>query len=273
GYLKVWPQNFEEKDLPELNEGENLDLIKLNPSQHFTEPPPRYNEASLIKTLEEFGIGRPSTYAPIISVIQERRYVEKISGRLTPTETGTLVNKVLTENFPEILDINFTAKMEEELDEIAESKMKWQDVIREFYEPFSKLLEQKYKDVLVKEVADEKTDIKCEKCGKEMAIKIGRFGRFLACTGFPECRNTKSLKTEPKKIGLVCPKCGKGDVIEKKVGRGRARGKMFWGCSRYPDCDYASWTNPLLPPPEKKSKEKSEPETEEKIELEKESVE
>ncbi|MDP3999675.1 MAG: type I DNA topoisomerase [bacterium] len=267
GYLKIWPQKFEERELPPLEENESLLLTELRPSQHFTEPPARYNEASLIKTLEEFGIGRPSTYAPTISVIQTRNYVEKKEKKFYPTEIGTLVNKVLVENFPAIVDINFTAKMEEELDGIAEGKSQWQDVIREFYVPFAENLEKKYLEVSKKEIVPEEAiDEKCDKCGKPMVIKYGRFGRFIACTGFPECKNTKQLPKEPPKLlGMKCPKCEIGDVIERKVSRGRVRGKVFWGCNRYPTCDYASWTNPLNPPAEKEKTvgEKTEKEEEE----------
>jgi DNA topoisomerase-1 len=252
GFLKIWPAKFEEKELPPLEPNQKLTLEKVNSEAHQTEPPPRYNEASLIKTLEKYGIGRPSTYAPIISVIQDRRYVEKNQGRFQPTEIGTIVNKVLTENFPEIFNVEFTAQMEEELDEIADGEKRWQSVIKDFYDPFSKLLEQKYHDVSKKEITEEKTDQICEKCGKPMVIKISRFGRFLACTGYPECKNTKPLKEPAKSIGMKCPKCGEGDIIERRVSkRSRAHGKIFWGCSRYPDCDYASWTNPLAPKEEK----------------------
>jgi DNA topoisomerase-1 len=232
GFLKVWPQTFEEKELPELEKGEILKVEKANPLQHFTEPPPRYNEASLIKRLEAEGIGRPSTYAPIISVIQERNYVEK--------------NEVLREHFPEIVDIGFTAKMEEELDQIAEGKQKWQDVIREFYEPFAKHLSEKYEEVSKRElVPEEKTEEVCEKCGKPMVIKTGRFGRFLACSGFPDCKNTRSLKnnvgiTDGNGEQMKCPKCGEGEVIRRRTKKGR----FFYGCSRYPDCDFASWQKP-----------------------------
>lgn len=245
GFLKVWPIKLEEKELPALKENESVELLAINPSQHFTEPPPRYNEASLIKILEKFGIGRPSTYAPTLSVIESRNYVEKIDRRFKPTEIGTLVNKVICENFPEIVDIDFTAKMEENLDEIAEGAKQWQEVIRAFYEPFAKHLEEKYENVK-KEITEEKTDEVCDKCGKPMVIKFGRFGKFIACSGFPDCKNTKKIETPLKLLGLKCPKCTEGDVIEKRVNRkGRARGKIFWGCSRYPGCDYASWTNPL----------------------------
>ncbi len=253
GFLKLWIQKWEEKELPPLKENEPLTLKELKPGQHFTEPPARYNEASLIKTLEEYGIGRPSTYAPIISVIQERHYVEKQERKFVPTEIGVLVNKVLVEHFPEIVDIGFTAKMEEKLDNIAEGQAKWQAVIKEFYQPFAKNLEEKYKEVSKKEIMPEEiTKENCEKCGAPMVIKYGRFGKFMACSDFPKCKTTKQLPREtPKSIGLKCPKCSEGDVVERRVSRGRARGKIFWGCSRYPKCDYASWTNPLNPEKEK----------------------
>ena len=244
GYLKIWPTKFEEKELPELKEGEGLTISEMKSAQHFPDPPPRYNEASLIKALEKYGIGRPSTYAPTISVIQTRNYVEKIERRFHPTEIGEIVNKTLSEHFPQIVDIDFTAKMEEELDEIAEGRQDWRKVLTDFYGPFSKNLEEKYETV-DKEKFEEKTDEVCEKCGKPMIVKRGRFGKFLACSGFPECKNTKKLKSEQKLIGMKCPKCGEGDVVERRVSNGRARGKIFWGCSRYPACDYASWTHPL----------------------------
>lgn len=260
GFLKVWPQKYEEKELPNLNEGEKLDLTEIKPEQHFTEPPARYNEASLIKALENFGIGRPSTYAPTISVIQTRNYTQKNEQRrLQPTEIGELVNKTLTENFPSIVDIDFTAHMEEDFDEIAEGKKEWTEIIKEFYVPFSKNLEEKYETVSKKElVPEEKTDEVCEKCGKPMVIKTGRFGKFLACTGFPDCKSTKSLGTssqngEKKSFG-ACSKCDKGEVVMKRTKKGR----FFYGCNRYPDCDYATWTKPSLP--NKKSTEETNPE-------------
>jgi len=241
GFLKVWPQKLEERVLPELSEGDALRAAETHPEQHFTEPPPRYNEASLIKALEAFGIGRPSTYAPIISVIQLRNYVQKNEARrFEPTEIGTIVSKLLKEHFPEIVDIQFTARLEEELDAIAEGKLQWSSAIADFYGPFSKNLEQKYeevkKDVLVQE---EKTDEVCEKCGKPMVIKTGRFGKFLACSGFPECKNAKSLKTPAEDLG-PCPKCGTGAIVKKRTKNRR----MFYGCSRYPECDFASWKKP-----------------------------
>ncbi len=275
GYLKIWPQKFSEKELPTMAKGEELKIKDVVPSQHFTEPPARYSEATIIKALEEHGIGRPSTYAPTISTIQVRNYVRKETGRFFPTEIGELVNKVLTEHFPQIVDIDFTAQMEESLDQVAHGKEKWQDLIGSFYEPFAKRLEKKYEEVSKEElVPEEKTDQICEKCGKPMVIKYGRFGKFMACSGFPDCKNTKPLpKDAPRPIGMKCPKClaspdpaqpnDPGEIVERRVSRGRARGKIFWGCNRYPKCDYASWTNPLNPPEEKTEKvieEKSEEE-------------
>lgn len=244
GFLKVYPLKFEETELPELKEGEILELLKLTPNQHFTEPPPRYGEATLIKALEKYGIGRPSTYAPIISTIQERNYVEKNEQRkFAPTKTGIMVNDLLVEHFPEIVDIQFTSRMEEDLDKIAEGKVKWIPVIKNFYKPFASNLEEKYQEVK-KQKMEIKTDEVCEKCGKPMVIKQGRFGEFLACSGFPECKNTKTLKGKEKEtskpLNIKCPKCSEGEVIIKRT----RRGKIFYGCSKYPKCDFASWTKP-----------------------------
>ena len=244
GFLKVWPQKFEERDVPPVKEGEAMTLIRLDSEQHFTEPPPRFNEASLIKALEGFGIGRPSTYAPTLSTIQERNYVVKEEGRFYPTEIGEMVTRVLKEHFPNIVDFDFTAKMEEELDQIAEGKEEWQEVIGNFYKPFSENLNKKYEEVGSEKAATEETDEVCEKCGKKLLIKMSRFGKFLACSGYPECKFTKKIGVEIKKIGMACPECGKGEVIEKHVRKGRSRGKIFWGCSLYPECKYASWEHP-----------------------------
>ena len=244
GFLKVWPQKFEERDVPPVKEGEAMTLVRLDSEQHFTEPPPRFNEASLIKALEGFGIGRPSTYAPTLSTIQERNYVVKEEGRFYPTEIGEMVTRVLKEHFPNIVDFDFTAKMEEELDQIAEGKEEWQEVIGNFYKPFSENLNKKYEEVGSEKAATEETDEVCEKCGKKLLIKMSRFGKFLACSGYPECKFTKKIGAEIKKIGMACPECGKGEVIEKHVRKGRSRGKIFWGCSLYPECKYASWEYP-----------------------------
>ena len=249
GWLKVYPASFTENILPRLSEKETLALEKLLPVQHFTEPPPRYSEATLVKALEEHGIGRPSTYAPTISTIQTRNYIEKNEQRkFVPTETGIMVNDLLVEHFPQIVDIGFTAKMEEEFDNIAKGKTKWKPVIKSFYQPFHKNLMEKY-DEVEKKHTDEETDEKCEKCGKPMVIKHGRFGKFLACSGFPDCKNTKAIKKEPDRIGMKCPKCPDGDIIKKFTKTKR----VFFGCSNWPNCDYASWKNPKAEAEEKEN--------------------
>lgn len=241
GFLKVYPMKFQETDLPALEEKEVLDLVKINPSQHFTEPPARYNEASLIKALEAHGIGRPSTYAPTLATIQERNYIAKNEQkRFYPTEMGVIVNEVLVKNFPQIVDIEFTAGMEKELDEIAEGKDTWQKTIKDFYEPFAKNLKEKYEDVK-KQNTDIATDKICPKCGKAMVEKLGRFGRFYACTGFPDCKHTESVSPIAEKINITCPKCGKGNLTAKRS----KRGKIFYGCDQYPTCDMATWDKPV----------------------------
>ena len=243
GYLKVWPTKFEDNELPAVKEGEKLDCEAVTPEQHFTEPPARYSEAGLVKTLEEYGIGRPSTYAPIISVIQTRDYVTKEKGRFHPTASGEQVNAILTEHFPETTDINFTAEMENTLDAVAEGKEQWQDVLGAFYGPFAANLKSKYETVenqKVEKAPPEMTDEICEKCGKPMVIRTGRFGKFKACSGFPACKNTKQADRDPNEPKLDCPDCKEGAVIPRRTGKGRT----FWGCSRYPDCKYATWKNP-----------------------------
>ena len=255
GYLAAYPTKFEDAVLPEVAEGENLSTEKIEGIQHFTEPPARYTEASLVKALEEHGIGRPSTYAPTISTIQTRGYVEKNEQkRLSPTEIGQKVDALLAQHFPQIVNIEFTAKMEEDLDNIAEGKIAWQKTIGEFYKPFHENLENKYKEV-AKENMDEPTDQLCEKCGKPMLIKTGRFGKFMACSGFPECKNTKSIK---KTTGLTCSECNEGELIEKKTKKKRT----FWGCSRYPECKYATWTNPTKLKEQKENEQHSDNEDE-----------
>lgn len=239
GFLKVYSIKFTENELPMLEMNEILDLIKINPSQHFTQPPPRYNEASLIKTLEENGIGRPSTYAPTLSTIQERNYIEKDEEkRFRPTEIGNTVNDLLVEHFPQIVDINFTAKMEENLDKITENKVEWVPMIREFYEPFEKNLEKKYKEIKKDKVAVETTDKKCPKCGSALLIRLGRFGKFYACSGFPKCKHTESLEKDV--LNIKCPKCQEGQITAKRT----KRGKIFYGCNQYPKCDFALWDRP-----------------------------
>ena len=240
GFLKVYPIKAEDVLIPELLPADKLSLVTLTPLQHFTEPPPRYTDASLIKTLEKAGVGRPSTYAPTLTTIQTRGYIEKDERRrYHPTAIGTMVNDLLVEHFPEVVDIGFTAKIEEEFDDVAEGIKEWQPVIRKFYEPFSKHLEIKYEEV-EKRIADEATDEVCEKCGKPMVIKFGRFGKFMACSGFPDCKNAKAIKKDPVLIGVKCPKCSEGDLVKRFTRKKR----LFFGCSRYPNCDYATWVNP-----------------------------
>ncbi len=226
--------------LPALKEGEKLNLLELQPKQHFTQPPPRYSEATLVKALEEKGIGRPSTYATILSTIQDRKYVHKLDGKFAPTELGTVVNDLLVDKFSDVLEIGFTAKMEDKLDHIEEGKMKWVKVVKDFYKPFSHDLTEATKTPGKVKPQDIPTDIKCEKCGLPMVIRWGRHGRFMACTGYPNCKNTKPLETQESKVGAQpastviteekCPKCGAPMVL--KAGR---FGK-FLACSKYPEC-------------------------------------
>ena len=230
----------EEKEgvLPPLEEGDPLTLKDLAGSQHFTQPPPRFTEASLIKFLEEHGIGRPSTYAPTITTITKRGYVELEGKQLKPTQLGEITTKLMEEHFASIVDEAFTAHMESDLDLVEEGKKPWVDVLKEFYGDFSKTLEkaeEEMKDVKMK-IPDEETDIVCEKCGRNMVIKTGRYGKFLACPGFPECRNTKRIAVE---MPGECPKCG-GKILEKKS----KRGKKFYGCEHNPECDFLSWDPP-----------------------------
>jgi len=228
GFTAVYPEKEEESAIPELKKGEPLDLVRLIPSQHFTKPPARFSDASLIKALEEDGIGRPSTYVPIIETIVMRDYVRRISGYLYPQELGITVTDLLIKHFPRILDIKFTAQMEDELDEIEEGKLDWVSVLKEFYVPFEKTLKkaQVGMQAIKKEVIQ--TDEVCDKCGKPMVIKWGRNGKFLSCSDFPACRNAKSLPT-----GAKCPKCG-GNVVQRRS----KKGSIFFGCSNYPNCDY-----------------------------------
>ena len=241
GFLKIYPTKFEEKELPDLKEKDVLDITSLTPSQHFTEPPARYNEASLIKTLEKYGIGRPSTYAPTLATIQDRNYVSKNDQkRFFPTEIGIVVNDVLVKNFPEVVDIDFTAKLEKELDEVSEGKDTWQKTCKDFYTPFSKNLKEKYEEVQKTDLVKQ-TDKICPKCGAPLIDRMGRFGRFYACSKFPECKHTESIKDDTKNLNIKCPKCSQGDVVEKRT----KKGKIFFGCSNYPKCDFAAWDKPI----------------------------
>jgi len=290
GFMKVYLEGTDEELeaeeqeglLPELKQGDKPKVLKILPKQHFTQPPPRFTDATLIKTLEEAGIGRPSTYAPTISTIQERGYVNKIDKRFHPTEIGFIVNDLLVEHFPKVVDLEFTARMEGQLDEIAEGKKEWVPVIREFYGPFHKNLKAKEKEVekhiqLLEEkcpesghslqvkfgrfgkfiacsnypeckykrpmpeeqkLVEENSGQICDKCGKPMVVKFGRFGSFLGCSGYPECKNIKNLP--PVSLNIPCPKCKEGEIVERRTRRGR----MFYGCSLYPKCDFASWQRP-----------------------------
>ncbi|MGC9046828.1 MAG: type I DNA topoisomerase [Minisyncoccia bacterium] len=249
GFTKIWPIKTENTILPKLEKNDQLQCIKVQENEHLTQPPSRYNDASLVKILEKYGIGRPSTYAPIISILQERNYIERDEQKkFIPTQTGVLVNEVLTTHFPEIININFTASMEEKLDKIALGQEQWQNVIKNFYETFNKILEQKYKEVVKENLMPLiTTNEKCEKCGKPMVIKTSRFGQFLACSGFPECKNIKPLKTnnelkDTNGNSIPCPKCKTGFIVVKRT----KKKKIFYGCSNYPQCDYASWKKPTI---------------------------
>ena len=239
GFLKVYPIKYQENILPPLKLKEILELIKLTPCQHFTQPPPRFTEASLIKALEKEGIGRPSTYAPIISTIQERNYIEKDEKRcFKPTEIGTVVNDLLVEHFPKIVDIGFTANMEQDLDKVAQGEKEWLKIVKDFYEPFNENLQQKYEKVSKKQFTEEPTEKKCPKCSSPLLIRLGKYGKFYACSKFPECRHTESLPE--KALNIQCPKCQKGKMVEKRT----AKRKIFYGCDRFPDCDFALWDKP-----------------------------
>jgi DNA topoisomerase-1 len=299
GFMKVYTEgkddngNEKEMMLPQLSEGQGLDLRELVPEQHFTQPPPRYTEATLVKTLEEYGIGRPSTYASIIEILKTRRYVTLTDRRFFPEDLGVTVNGLLVDHFPRYVDYHFTAHLEEELDEIARGEMEWKPVVRNFWKPFINLIGKKETEIKRHEIITEKTDEACpqcgknliirlgrygkflgcsgypgcryirslagkengaveqdaaagetcEKCGKPMVVKEGRYGKFLACSGYPACKSIKSLnKSVP--TGIKCPECGEGDVIGKKTRRNR----IFYGCSRYPQCSFATWNKPVNEP-------------------------
>ncbi|EHL18166.1 DNA topoisomerase I [Peptoanaerobacter stomatis] len=237
GFLRVYDYSTSEENiLPSVEENEILKVKKILPKQHFTQPPARYNEASLVKTLEELGIGRPSTYSSIISTIQDRGYVEKKQKNLFPTELGKVVTNLLEEYFKQIVDLEFTADIEGKLDTVAEGKDAWKEVVSNFYKPIEHDLEIASKEI-ERINMDEETDEVCELCGNKMVIKHGRFGKFMACSNYPECKNTKPIL---QKTGMKCPKCGEGDVIVRKT----KRGKIFYGCSSYPKCDFVSWNKP-----------------------------
>ena len=240
GFLKIY--NMEESDdkdveIPMLKEGQKVKVNKIEPNQHFTQPPSRYTEASLIKTLEELGIGRPSTYAPTISTILNREYVNLEKRSFIPTELGSLVNDLLEEYFKGIVNEEFTAGLEEKLDKIAEGEYAWQLVVDEFYKEFDVVLKKAEEEIEKIVIEDEVTDVICEKCGKNMVIKYGRYGKFLACPGYPECKNTKAIVD---KLDIPCPICG-GDIVRRRSKKGR----QFYGCSNFPDCNFVSWDEPI----------------------------
>jgi len=227
-------------DLPVLNEGDKYSLLKTNPEQHFTTPPPRYSEASLVKTLEEEGIGRPSTYAPTLSTIESRDYVEKDGRYFQPTELGETVTELLTDYFPDVTDVEFTAGLEKRLDEIEKGNEDWKIILRDFYEPFYQRLENARENMESVQIVEE-TDEVCDECGSPMVVKYGRYGKFLACSSYPECKNTKPYLI---KTGVDCPECDEGEVIERTSKKGRT----FYGCSNYPDCNFMSWNKPVDKP-------------------------
>ena len=247
GFMKVYVEGDdhkkkeEKKFLPELTRGQILKRKSIESKQHFTQPPPRYTEASLVKELEDKGIGRPSTYAPILDTIQKRGYVLLEDKRFVPSELGEIVIDLMQQFFPEILNVEFTAHMEEDLDKVEEGKADWIQILDRFYDPFQKQLSVAEKEMEEVEIKDEVSDEVCEKCGSPMVYKFGRYGKFLACSAFPDCRNTKPIL---KSTGVACPKCKKGEIVERKSKKSR----LFYGCSGYPDCDFVSWDRPVPRP-------------------------
>ncbi len=250
GFLVVYEEAKDEDQAAEeeeetripagIEEGQKQTLVKLLPEQHFTQPPPRFSEATLVKILEENGIGRPSTYAPIMGTLQERGYVIRENKRLTPTETGILVNDMISEHFPNIVDIDFTARMEEDLDKIASGDEKWVNSIRRFYTPFAEQVIRAEAEMPEMKTGPEPIGRACPECGKELVIRWGRYGKFISCSGFPDCRHTEALL---EKIGVICPKDG-GDIVIRKTRKGR----IFYACGNYPTCDFTSWKLPMPTP-------------------------
>lgn len=244
GFMKLYVEGSDdqveekEKMLPDLHEGDEITKKDIEPKQHFTQPPPRYTEARLVKTLEELGIGRPSTYAPTLDTIQKRGYVSIDNKRFIPTELGEIVIESMREFFPDILDVEFTAKMEQDLDDVEDGKVRWKKIIDEFYQDFSKHLAIAEEEMQSIEIKDEPAGEDCDQCGSPMVFKMGRYGKFMACSNFPDCRNTKPIV---KEIGVSCPKCKEGQIIERKSKKKR----IFYGCDRYPECDFISWDKPL----------------------------
>ena len=244
GFMKVYiegqddEKKEDEKLLPPLEEGQIVTKKEIVPNQHFTQPPPRYTEARLVKAMEELGIGRPSTYAPTLDTIQKRGYVALKDKRFVPTELGIITIELMSEFFHDILDVEFTAKMEKDLDLIEEGKQNWITVVDNFYKNFEKQVHKAEEEMKKVEIKDELAGLKCEKCGHEMVYKMGRFGKFMACSNFPNCRNTKPIV---KEIGVRCPKCKEGSIVERKSKKRRT----FYGCSRYPECEFVTWDKPI----------------------------
>lgn len=244
GFMTLYVEANDDKDkekenrLPELKVGDTALTTKIDPAQHFTQPPPRYTEARLVKTLEELKIGRPSTYAPTIDTIQKRNYVKNESKRFVPTELGEIVHEQVKDYFPEIIDVDFTVNMETLLDKIADGDIAWKKVVSDFYNSFKQDVERAESEMEKIEIKDEPAGEDCEKCGSPMVIKMGRYGKFMACSNFPDCRNTKAIV---KPIGVKCPTCKEGDVVERKSKKNR----IFYGCSRYPECEFVTWDKPV----------------------------
>ncbi|UUY70533.1 type I DNA topoisomerase [Staphylococcus warneri] len=244
GFMTLYVETKDDKDsdkenkLPKLEQGDKVTATQIEPAQHFTQPPPRYTEARLVKTLEELKIGRPSTYAPTIDTIQKRNYVKLESKRFMPTELGEIVYEQVKEYFPEIIDVEFTVNMETLLDKIAEGDMNWRKVVGDFYNSFKQDVERAEEEMEKIEIKDEPAGEDCEVCGSPMVIKMGRYGKFMACSNFPDCRNTKAFV---KTIGVKCPTCKDGEVVERKSKKNR----IFYGCSNYPECDFISWDKPV----------------------------
>lgn len=244
GFMKVYVEGkddqMEEKNkmLPNLAEGDTVLSKDIEPEQHFTQPPPRYTEARLVKTLEELGIGRPSTYAPTLDTIQKRGYVALDNKRFIPTELGEIVLDLIMEFFPEIINVEFTAKMEKELDDVEDGNIQWVQIIDSFYKDFEKRVEKAEAEMQEVEIEPEYAGVDCEACGHPMVYKMGRYGKFMACSNFPDCRNTKPIV---KEIGVKCPSCKTGNIVERKSKKRR----IFYGCDRYPECEFVSWDKPL----------------------------
>jgi DNA topoisomerase-1 len=238
GFYAVWPREEDEKTLPALSTNEVLDLHELKPEQHFTQPPPRYTEAALIKELEEQGIGRPSTYVPIISTIQDRGYVDQEQRRFVPTWLGETVNEVMNKHFPDIVDTGFTAEMERKLDDVEEGRQSWTEFLRSFYGDFKVTMDKAEAEMNRVQKPVEEIDEVCPECGRNLVIRTGRFGRFISCSGFPECRYRRSFMN---KTGALCPVCG-GDLVERKT---KQKKRVFYGCSNYPTCNFAIWERPV----------------------------